>query len=240
MGRLNGKIALITGAAGGIGGATANLFAAEGATVIAADIAQTASFDDSAIEYARLDVADEGEWSVIAHNIADRHGGIDILVNGAGVGNLEDVENESLDAWDRVVRVNQSGTFIGIREAVPQMRRRGGGSIVNISSVFCITAVPGLAAYHASKGAIRALSKNAALTYAPDNIRVNSIHPGITRTAMVAGVPDEINAATISRTPLRRMADPTEIAYGILFLASDEASFVTGVELPVDGGYLAF
>ena len=172
--------------------------------------------------------------------IAKRHGGIDILVNAAGTGNLEGVAEESLSGWTQVVDVNQTGTFLGMREAIASMRGRGGGSIVNISSVFCMTAVPGMAAYHASKGAIRAMSRNAAITYAIENIRVNSVHPGITRTQMVAGVPAEINDATISRTPQRRMAEPIEIAWGILFLASDEASFVTGVELPIDGGYVAY
>lgn len=238
MNRLAGKVALITGAAGGIGAATAALFAREGAQVIAADMAEAAT--QAAVRAVTLDVTDEGAWRTAVADVVAREGGIDILINAAGIGGLSAIDSETRDGWERVIAVNQTGTFLGMRQVIPVMKRRNGGAIVNISSVFGMAGVPGAAAYHASKGAVYSLTKNGAITYAPDNIRVNAVHPGITNTAMTASVGDEMNAETLSRTPLRRMAEPIEIANGILFLASDEASYVTGVGMAIDGGYLAY
>jgi 3alpha(or 20beta)-hydroxysteroid dehydrogenase len=242
MARLADRIALITGGARGIGRATAELFAAEGARVIATDVgAPSPRFADPQITFTRLDVASESDWKTVVAGIIASHGSIDILVNNAGIGGSQAViDRESLVDWNRVVAVNQTGVFLGMREIIPHMRAHRRGSIVNFSSIWGISAVAGAAAYHATKGAVRNLTKNAAVTYAGDGIRVNSIHPGIVATPMVLDEqPKSVSDAVIAATPLKRMAQPKELAYGCLFLASDESSFVTGTELVIDGGYLA-
>jgi 3alpha(or 20beta)-hydroxysteroid dehydrogenase len=232
MGRLTGKVALVTGAAGGIGLATAELFAAEGAAVVATDV-RTGG------ELVPLDVSSEEDWRRVVTETERRHGRLDILVNNAGIGAAEGIVESSLESWNHVIAVAQTGVFLGMREAIPVMRRGGGGSIVNLSSIWGVTAVPGLAAYHAAKGAVRTLTKNAAVSYAQDGIRVNSVHPGFVDTPMTRANDPQINAVIIAAAPLARAGRPSEIAHACLFLASDESSFVTGVELPVDGGYLA-
>ena len=240
--RLSGRVALITGGARGIGRATAELFAAEGARVIASDVGEPSQpFTDPLISFTRLDVASETEWKSVVAGIISNHGSLDILVNNAGIGGSQAViDREALVDWNRVVAVNQTGVFLGMREVIPHMRTQRRGSIVNFSSIWGISAVAGAAAYHATKGAVRNLTKNAAVTYAGDGIRVNSIHPGIVATPMVLDEqPKSVSDAVIAATPLRRMAQPKELAYGCLFLASDESSFVTGIELVIDGGYLA-
>jgi NAD(P)-dependent dehydrogenase (short-subunit alcohol dehydrogenase family) len=242
MARLAGRIALITGGARGIGRATAELFAAEGAHVIATDVgAPSPEFASPEITFTHMDVASEADWKSVVSDIVASHGTIDILVNNAGIGGSQAViDRESLVDWNRVVAVNQTGVFLGMREVIPHMRVRRCGSIVNFSSIWGISAVAGAAAYHATKGAVRNLTKNAAVTYAADGIRVNSIHPGIVATPMVLDEqPKSVSDAVIAATPLKRMAQPRELAYGCLFLASDESSFVTGAELVIDGGYLA-
>ena len=242
MGRLNGKSAVVTGGARGIGRATAELFAQEGAQVRVCDVAEPAEgFTAPGITFSRLDVADEAGWTGMVEDVVGRWGRIDILVNAAAIaGSASDVANETREAWDRALAVNLTGVMLGMRAVLPSMRANRSGSIVNFASIWGNAAVPGLAAYHATKGAVRTLTKNAAVTYAPDNVRVNSIHPGITATTPVlVDQPAEITAAIVKATPLGRMAQPHEIASGVLFLASDESSFVTGSELIVDGGYLA-
>lgn len=242
MGRLSGKIALVTGAARGIGRATAELFAQEGAEVVATDIGAAAPLPENLpVTFANLDVAREEDWTRVVESTLAEHGRLDILVNNAGIaGSQAPIGSESLEAWNRVILVNQTGTFLGMRAVAPVMQRQKSGSIINISSIWGVTAVPAAAAYHATKGAVRTLTKNAAVTFAPDGIRVNSLHPGIVATPLVVDEqPKAVSDAVIAVTPLGRMAQPREIAFGCLFLASDESSFMTGAELVLDGGYLA-
>ena len=242
MARLEGKCAIVTGAARGIGRATAELFAREGARVRACDIADPGqAYDDPLITFFRLDVADETGWDRLVGDTLAREGRIDILVNAAAIaGSALEVAAETREAWDRALAVNLTGVMLGMRAVLPAMQANQSGSIVNFSSIWGNTAVAGLAAYHATKGAVRSLTKNAAVTYAADNVRINSVHPGITATTPVlVDQPREITDAIVKATPLGRMARPLEIANAVLFLASDESSFVTGSELIVDGGYLA-
>lgn len=241
MVRLTNRTAIVTGAARGIGRATAELFAREGARVYATDISPpTPDFGDEAIEFVRMDVADEQAWANIVRHIVAECGRIDILVNNAGIGgSLAPIVEEEIDAWSRVIAVNQTGVFLGMRAVIPHMIAAGRGSIVNFSSIFGNVGAPAAAAYQASKGAVRTLTKNAAVTYAKQNIRVNSIHPGIVRTPILDDQPEETGTHLVSLTPLGRMAEPIELANAVLFLVGDESSFMTGSELVVDGGYCA-
>ena len=242
MGKLDGKTAIVTGAARGIGRATVELFADEGATVYATDInAPKPSFESERVHFETMDVADESAWQILSTRILSQHRSIDVLVNNAGIGGSQlPLADEALDSWHRVIAVNQTGVFLGMRAVLPAMRAQKAGSIVNISSIWGISAVPGAAAYHASKAAVRHLTKHVAVAYAAENIRANSVHPGIVGTPMVlVDQAEETSAAVIAATPLGRMALPVELARGILFLASDDSSFMTGAELVIDGGYLA-
>jgi len=242
MGRLAGKSAIITGAARGIGRAAAELFAREGATVFATDVnPPEVPFESQDIHFSVMDVASEVGWRTLVSEVIERHGAVDVLVNNAGIGGSQlPLADETIGDWDRVIAVNQTGVFLGMRAVLPSMRAKRSGSIVNVSSIWGIAAVPGAAAYHASKAAVRHLTKHAAVTYAADNVRVNSIHPGIIATPMVLeDQADETSAAVVAATPLGRMGQPIELANGMLFLASDESSFMTGAELVIDGGYLA-
>ncbi|MGW3150305.1 SDR family NAD(P)-dependent oxidoreductase [Streptomyces sp. NPDC001177] len=232
MERLAGKVAVVTGAASGIGRAVADLFRRQGATVVATDVRTDGGL-------VALDVSSEEDWRRVIAEAGQEHGRIDVLVNNAGIGAAEGIADSDLATWNRVIGITQTGALLGMREVIPLMRAAGGGSIVNICSIWGVAAVPGLAAYHAAKGAVRTLSKNAAISYAQDGIRVNSVHPGFVDTPLTQANDPAVNAAIIGATPLARGAQPIEIAYGCLFLASDEASFVTGAELAIDGGYLA-
>lgn len=241
MGRLSGKIVLVTGAARGMGRAAAELFAHEGAKVIATDVNDPQpAYADDAINFSKMNVASENDWKTIVASIVSRYGRLDVLVNNAGIGgSFEPIENETVDGWNRVVAVNQTGIFLGMREVIPVMRGQKSGSIINLASIWGLVAVPNIAAYHATKGAVRSLTKNAAVNYAADGIRVNSLHPGIVATPTIQALPEADNNAVVARTPLGRMAQPIELAYGMLFLASDESSFMTGSELVIDGGFTA-
>ena len=246
--RLAGKVALISGGARGQGAAEARLFAREGAAVVIGDLreelgrkleADIVQSGERAL-FVRLNVASEEDWKAAIESTLEQFGKLDILVNNAAILRLEGLEKTTREGWDQVMDVNATGVFLGMKHAVVGMRRAGGGAIVNISSVSAITASPWAAAYHASKGAVRILSRVGALEYAKDNIRVNSVYPGSVDTEMLTEVySTEHLKGTRGANPLGRIGTPEEIAWAVLFLASDEASFITGSELVVDGGHHA-
>jgi cyclopentanol dehydrogenase len=249
MDRLKGKVALISGGARGQGASEARLFAGEGAKVVIGDVRdeltrQTAEEINSkigakAVHAIRLDVTRAADWRSAVESSEREFGGLDILINNAGIANVKGIEETSEEEWDAIVNINQKGVWLGMKAAIPAMRRRGGGSIVNISSIYGLIGSAGSAAYHGTKGAVRLLTKAAAVQYAPDKIRVNSIHPGVILTPMVDVVPREDLQPMIDLAPMKRGAHPDEVGWAVLFLASDEASFITGSELVVDGGYTA-
>lgn len=244
MGKLTDKVALVTGAAGGIGTATVDLFAAEGAAVIAADIC-VPSTPAGGIAIT-LDVTEETDWRHAIAQVQDRFGRLDVLVNNAGLGTAGSLEDTTIEDWRRVMSVNVDGVFLGMKHAVPLMKD-GGGAIVNLSSVAGLTAAPQMAAYAASKGAVRALSRSAAIhcTGLGYPIRVNAVLPGFADTAMLDGLTDALGEAErvkrklAERQPMGRLGTPEEIARAVLYLASDDSSYTTGSELVVDGGFTA-
>lgn len=237
--RLKDKVALVTGASGGIGTAVAELFDGEGAIVVASDVKQPEKPFAGAIESMTLDVTSEEQWATVVAAIVRKHGRLDVLINNAGIIAYEPLDKLEVKAWQTMIAVDQTGVFLGMREAVRVMRKQQAGSIVNISSIWGSAAVAGAHAYHAAKGAVRNMSKNAAMTYVSDGIRVNSVHPGFIHTPLTDAQAPDLNDAVIAATPMKRGGKPIEIAYGCLFLASEEASYVTGTELVIDGGYLA-
>lgn len=238
MNRLNGKVAIVTGCGRGIGKDVAELFAEEGATVVATSRSMEPAVRDG-LDCRPLDVASEQQWVDLVAAVVAQYGHVDVLVNNAGIIAYETLHELTTDDWNAVVATNQTGVWIGMREVIPHMIAQGGGSIINVSSIWGTVAVSGAHAYHATKGAVRNMSKSAAITYATDSIRVNSVHPGFIRTPLTEAQAPEINAYVVSQTPMGRAGEPREVANCILFLASDESSFVTGSELVVDGGYLA-
>lgn len=237
--RLKGKAVLVTGAARGIGYAVAELFAKEGATVFASDIAPPDGSYSDGIQSLTLDVTSEEDWEAAVDAVIERSGRLDVLINNAGIIAYEPLDELDIRQWQRMIAIDQTGVFLGMREAVRVMRRQKSGAIVNISSIWGNAAVAGAHAYHAAKGAVRHMSKNAAMTYVADGIRVNSVHPGFIHTPLTNAQAAALNETVIASTPMKRGGEPIEVAYGCLFLASDEASFITGTELVIDGGYLA-
>ena len=240
MGRLEGKIAIVTGGARGMGEAIVRMFVEQGAAVLIGDIleaegkALAQSLGDKAL-FHLLDVTQPAAWDSAIARCVDAFGGLDILVNNAGVmfwGKLEDTNDEH---YERVVSINQTGVFLGMRAAITPMRKRGGGAIVNNSSIGGMTGSPGAFAYVASKWAVRGMTKAAALELAADNIRVNSIHPGPIRTPMIEGV-ESVAAMSV---PLNRVGEPRQVAYLATYLASEESAFTTGTEHVIDGGVTA-
>jgi NAD(P)-dependent dehydrogenase (short-subunit alcohol dehydrogenase family) len=245
--RLQGKVAIVTGGAHGMGEAEARLFAAEGARVVVADIlasdaervASEICAAGGAAMAAAVDVTSEAAWVALIGRVVATHGRLDILVNNAGISGSSVGDPDGLEGWHRIIAVNQTSVFLGTKLAAEQMAKTGGGSIVNISSIMGVVGSDsGHPAYHASKGAVRIYSKAEAVRYGPSSVRVNTVHPGY--------MPPMLNATNagerddkVALTPLRRIGKPIEVAYGVLFLASDEASFVTGAELVIDGGFIA-
>ena len=247
--RLENKVAMISGGARGMGAVEARLFAKEGAKVIIGDMLEEegrrveAEINETGGEcvFVLLDVTNEDAWQRAVNLAVSRFGKLDILVNNAGIYRAHDVLETSSDEWDQVMAVNAKGVFLGTKYAIPEMRKAGGGSIVNISSVAGLVGSKLTSAYTASKGAVRLLTKSTAIQYASEGIRANSIHPGTIETPMTEGLlADETTREDrMNRTPLGRLGQPEDVAYGALYLASDEASFVTGSELVIDGGRTA-
>lgn len=254
MGRVEGKVALITGGAKGIGAATARLLLEEGAKVVLTDIddagravAEELDSTGTRIHFLRRDVTDEAQWTEVVEQTVSTFGRLDILVNNAGVASTANVEDETLERWRWLQSINLDAVFLGTKAAIATMKLTGGGSIVNLSSIEGIVGDPSLPAYNASKGGVRIFTKSSALHCAKAGygIRVNSVHPGYIWTPMVEAVAAEggdIDAGRAALTdlhPIGRLGTAEDIAYAILYLASDESSFVTGSELVIDGGYTA-
>jgi NAD(P)-dependent dehydrogenase (short-subunit alcohol dehydrogenase family) len=261
--RLPGKVAIVTGGASGIGEATGRLFAQHGASVVLCDVqddlgrgvAQDIVDDGDSAEYRTLDVCSEDQWIALVAEVERKYGKVDILGNIAGISGRPAgmtvqasgvmtgmaLADQTLESWNRIMEVNSTGVFLGTKSVIPAMQRAGGGSIFNISSICGIVGSFANAAYHASKGAVRIFSKSAALQYAKDQIRVNSVHPGFVDTPMARPglLGNESGKARMDATPLGRFGKPIDIAMGCLYLASDEASWVTGSELVIDGGMTA-
>jgi NAD(P)-dependent dehydrogenase (short-subunit alcohol dehydrogenase family) len=255
-GRVAGKVVLITGGASGNGLASAEACAREGARVVITDVnvedgesqARRLVAEGLAVEFLQQDASSEADWRRVVDEVVRRHGKLDVLVNNAGIAVIAPIELETIEGWRRTQAVNMEGVFMGTREAVRVMKGRG-GSIINISSIEGIIGEPMVPAYNASKGGVRVLTKSVALYCAQQGygIRVNSVHPGYVGTPLVANAigalpPDQavaLQADLLSRIPLGRLGEPREIASGVLFLASDESSYMTGSELVIDGGYIA-
>ena len=245
--RLSGKVALISGGASGIGAAHAVVFAAEGAQVVIGDlqeqlgrsVAENIQNSGGQAEFLHLDVTVEEAWKNAVQKTVGMYGKLTTLINNAGVYWPAGIEAEEREKWDKMLAVNQTGVWLGMKTAMPALRDSGNSSVVNISSLYGLIGSPGSIAYHASKGAVRLMSKAAALEYARQGIRVNSIHPGQIDTPILAGLTPEQDAQIKEATPLGRIGRPEEIAYGSLYLCSDEASFTTGIELVIDGGWFA-
>jgi NAD(P)-dependent dehydrogenase (short-subunit alcohol dehydrogenase family) len=245
--RLHGKVAIVTGAASGMGAATARLFAREGAKVALADMLEddghaVASSIGEAALFQLLDVTDEAGWKATVAATIERFGGLDILVNNAGISGSAYADPFDTAAWHKVMEVNATGVFLGMKHAIPAMRARGGGSIINLSSISGFVGQDRIhMSYNASKGAVRIMTKSAAVQFGRDKIRVNSVHPGWMPPMRTSGATADpaLRAKMMELIPLGRAGEVDEVANAVLFLASDEASYITGTELVVDGGFLA-
>jgi NAD(P)-dependent dehydrogenase (short-subunit alcohol dehydrogenase family) len=248
MGRVQGKITIITGGARGQGESHARLFAQEGASVLVTD-----TLDESGeavalelrgaghdVQYMHLNVTSEDDWKSVISAAEQRWGRVDILINNAGiVGTMKSVEDEGLEGWSKTTAINQQGVFLGLKYGVPAIERSGGGAVVNTCSINGTVGNPGSFSYQASKGAVKMMTRAAAMEYANRGVRINSVSPGLVMTAMAAEEGEESNREFSNATPMKRAAQPIEVSYGVLYLASDEASYVTGADLLIDGGYTA-
>ncbi len=250
MGRLDGKVVVISGGARGQGATEARMMAREGAKVVFGDLLDDegkkveAEIAEAGYEatYVHLDVTKEDEWRAAIDTAVSRYGKLDVLVNNAGILIRKSIEETTEEDWDRIMAVNAKGVFLGTKHAIPAMRQAGGGSIVNISSTAgLVGSLDGSPSYTATKGAVRLFTKATAIQYAKDNIRCNSVHPGPIDTEMIRDTltdPARMERR-MQRLPLKRVGTTEDIAYGVLYLASDESSFVTGAELVIDGGTTA-
>lgn len=237
--RLDGKVAIVTGSSRGIGLGIVERFAEEGAHVYAGSSSNPAGIYPDGVVGVALDVTRPEDWERVVAQAMKDHGRVDVLVNNAGIIVYEPAHELDVEGWNKVVAVNQTGVWLGMKSVLPIMQKQASGSIINVASIWGSAAVAGGHAYHATKGAVVMMSKNAAITYVGDGIRVNTLSPGFIDTPLTQSQDADINAYVVSITPMGRPGTPREIANGALFLASDEASFVTGTELVIDGGYLA-
>jgi len=243
-GRLFGKVAIITGAGSGIGAAHAHLFAAEGARVVITDIAEAAGeavaksvrADGGDAIHLHHDVASEDSWASVIDATIARHGELTTLINNAGINRMKGVEDETLEGWHSLIAIDQTGVWLGMKAAMPHLRASGNGAIVNMSSTLGMMGTVTCIAFHGAKGAVRVMSKAAAIEYAAQGVRVNSIYPGMTDTPALDGMLPEEREMIRTSIPMKRIGRPEEIANVSLFLCSDEASYVTGAEIVVDGG----
>ena len=246
-GRLEGKIALISGGASGLGEAQALLYAREGARIVIGDLQEALGQDVAAriVEeggeavFTHLDVTDLASWQAAVAFAVESFGGLTTLVNNAGIFHAGGVQDETEQGWNRMVAINQTGVFYGMKAAAPELLKAGNAAIVNISSLYGLIGSPGAISYHASKAAVRVMGKGAALEFVKQGIRVNTIFPGQIRTPILGDITPEQDAAIKASIPMGIVGDPMDIAYGSLFLASDEARYVTGAELWIDGGWYA-
>ena len=247
--RLDNKVALISGGARGMGAAEARLFAQEGSKVVIADVLDSdgkrleAEINETGGQsrFIHLDVTDQEQWSSAIDETVSIFGKIDILVNNAGIYRVNNILDTTTEEWEQVMDINAKGVFLGSKAAIPYMRKNGGGSIVNISSVAGLVGNRMSSAYTASKGAVRLFTKSTAIQYARDGIRANSVHPGTIESPMTAQLLEDpsYREDRMRRTPIGRLGKPEDVAFGVLYLASDESSFVTGAELVIDGGRTA-
>lgn len=245
--RLKDKVAIITGAANGMGAAEAKLFAKEGAKVVATDLdeknlavlAEEIKTAGGEVLTVKQDVTSEAEWQALISKTIDTYGKLDILVNNAGIAINKNFSNMEMTEWNKVMDVNLNGCVLGMKYCIPEMQKNGSGSVVNISSIGGLVGMAGSSPYTAAKGALRALTKSAAVEYGKDKVRVNSVHPGIIKTPMVADTMEAAMPFYETYTQLPYMGEPDDVAYGVLYLASDEARFMTGSELVIDGGWTA-
>ena len=251
MGRFEGKVALVTGGAFGMGAATSKLFATEGAKVVICDLLEDEGHKriteikngGGEATFIRLDVTDEGQWEAAIKDALSSYGALHVLVNNAGISGSGYQDQGDVKAWEDLMRINATGPFLGTKHAAPAIIQSGGGAIVNISSISGVVGQgyihPG---YNASKGAVRTMTKQSAVRFAKDGVRVNSVHPGIMPAMRTSGVTaDPVHRQKIldAYVPMKRAGEAIEVAKAVVFLASDDASYITGAELPVDGGYLA-
>ncbi|GAA0319541.1 glucose 1-dehydrogenase [Kineococcus aurantiacus] len=248
MGRVQDKVTIITGAARGQGESHARLFAQEGAKVLLTDVLDEQGEQVAAalraaghdVHYTSLNVSSEEGWAAVVAEAEHRWGRIDVLINNAGiVGTMKSVADELLEGWQKMTAINQQGVFLGIKFAAPVIERTGGGAIVNTCSINGTVGNPGGFSYQASKGAVKMMTRAAAMEYADRGVRVNSVSPGLVMTHMAEQEGAESNREFSEATPMKRAAQPLEVSYGVLYLASDEASYVTGADLLIDGGYTA-
>ena len=245
--RLKGKVALISGGASGLGRAQAVLYAQEGAAVLIGDVQEQSGHEvarsiadaGGKAAYIRLDVTDNDSWCSAVEDAVSRFGKLTTLVNNAGIFHPGGIVDETRDGWDRMIAVNQTGVFLGMKSAVPALLESGNASIVNISSLFGLMGRPGAISYHASKAAVRLMSKGAALEFAKRGIRVNTIFPGQIKTPILGDITPEQDAAIKAAIPMGDAGDPMDVGYVSLYLASDEAKYVSGAELWVDGAWYA-
>lgn len=246
-GRLEGKVAIISGGASGIGAGHVRVFAAEGAQVVCADlneklgreVVESVNSNGGKAIFLPLDVSDSSSWKQVVDQTVKQFGKLTTLVNNAGIFHPGGVVAETEEGWQKMIAVNQTGVLLGMKAAVGEIKKAGGGAIVNISSLFGLIGSPNAIAYHATKGAVRLMTKGAALEFVNDGIRVNSIHPGQIDTPILADITPEQDKAIKAAIPMGKLGRPEDIAYASLFLCSEESAYITGVELPVDGGWYA-